>query len=248
MSGRSNDNIKCMLKLFELFFQHRLVLSLAETAEQCKMPEHQVKPILDKLTERGWLRQPIAKKDYYSYGMRLLPFARDEVLRSELIRQITPIMKQLSDDSRQSVMLNSLDGTKAICLQKISPKTTIHIMTGIGSEAPLHAGSSSRVLLAYAPDVIRRQVMQSPLKAYTPFTITSHSALNESLFEIRKTGFCRSIEEITPGAGSVSCAILDENNNILAAISIVGTRFACEQEGALWQALLFNAVRTLKLH
>lgn len=246
MSSIANENIKCTLKIFELFFQHRLVLTLSETAEQCKMTESQISPVLDKLAEKGWLQLTKDKKAYVC-GMKLLPFAKDEILRIELIRQITPIMKQLARDSHQSVTLHFLEGIKSICLQKINSKTTIHIATGIGSEAPLHAGSSSRVLLAYAPEIIRQQVMQAPLKAYTPFTITSHEVLNYSLFEIRKTGFCSSIEEITPGAGSTSCAVLDENNNILAALSIMGTRFSYEKDSVLWRALLFNAVKTLKL-
>lgn len=140
-----------------------------------------------------------------------------------------------------------LEGIKSVCIQKIDSKNSIHIATRIGGESPLHAGSSSRVLLAYAPEAVRVSVISSPLKRYTPFTITSPEELSKSLFEIRRTRCCSSIEEINPGAGSVSCAILDEGNNLLAALSIIGTRFACETEGALWKALLLEAVKKVKL-
>ena len=246
MAAAAGANIKYMSKVFELFFRYRLELSLPETAAQCRTTESQVKPILEKLAERGWLSFSKEKKTY-RYGMMLLPFTREEVIKAELVRQFTPVMKQLSEDCSQSVMLNFLEGIKSICIQKINPKNAIHIAARGGSESPLHAGSSSRVLLAYAPEAVRKEVMSSPLEKYTPFTITSPEELNDSLFEIRRTGCCCSIEERDPGAGAVSCAILDDSNNLLAGLSIIGTRFAYETEGALWKALLLEAVKKVKL-
>ncbi|MCC8178725.1 MAG: hypothetical protein LIO38_06390 [Cloacibacillus sp.] len=246
MSAATISNIKCMAKVFELFFRYRLELSLSETVVQCEASEAQIKPILEKLTKREWLLFSKTKKTY-RYGMKLLPFTREEILKAELVRQFTPIMKQLSIACNQSTMLHFLECIKSLCIQKIDSKNSIHIATRIGGESPLHAGSSSRVLLAYAPEAVRVSVMSSPLKRYTPFTITSPEELSKSLFEIRRTRCCSSIEEINPGAGSVSCAILDEGNNLLAALSIIGTRFACETEGALWKALLLEAVKKVKL-
>lgn len=246
MNTVTSSNIKYMSKIFELFFRYRLELSLSDTAVQCGISESQIKPILEKLTEREWLFFSKRKKTY-SYGMKLLPFTRENVLKAELVRQFTPIMRQLSTVCNQGTMLNFLEGVKSVCIQKINANNSIHIATRVGGESPLHAGSSSRVLLAYAPEAVRASILSSPLKKYTPFTITSPEELNKSLFEIRRTGCCCSVEEMNPGASSVSCAILDESNNILAALSIIGTRFAYEKEGPRWKALLLEAVKKVKL-
>ena len=237
--------INYMSTVFELFFRYKLELTLAETAARCKTTEEQVKPMLEKLSERGWLTFS-KNKMTYSYGMKLLPFTREERLKEELVRQVTPVMKQLSQDSGQCVMLNYLEGMKSICVQKVMPKNSIYIAARVGKDYPLHAGSSSRVLLAYAPEAVRAGVLSSRLKKYTPFTITDPEKLSDSLFEIRRTGYCCSTEEMDPGAGSVSCAILDESSNLLGVLTIIGTRFAFEKENMLWKALLFEAVKKIK--
>lgn len=246
MTKSAGASISYIGSVFELFFHYRLELSAGETATQCRAPEPQIEAVLEKLKERGWLRyNPTTGK--YQYGMRMLPFTREETLRLELVRQYTPVMKQLSEDCRQSVMLNVLDSMHSVCIHKIEPRNAIHIDARVGKDSPLHAGSSSRVLLAYAPEAVRNAVLSSQLERYTPFTIMSPEKLSESLFEIRRTGYASSSEERDPGAGAVSCAILDDSNNLLGCLSIIGTRFAYEKEGALWKALLFAAIRRMKL-
>ena len=68
MSAATISNIKCMAKVFELFFRYRLELSLSETVVQCEASEAQIKPILEKLTKREWLLFSKTKKTY-RYGM-----------------------------------------------------------------------------------------------------------------------------------------------------------------------------------
>lgn len=246
MATSAGASINYISRIFELFFHYRLELSAGETAAQCRAQESQIGAVLEKLKERGWLRySPATGK--YQYGMRMLPFTREETLRLELVRQYTPVMRQLSEDCKQSVMLNVLDGMHSVCIHKIGPKNAIRIDARIGKESPLHAGSSSRVLLAYAPEAVRNAVLSSQLERYTPFTITSPEKLSESLFEIRRTGCSCSSEENDPGAGAVSCAILDDSNNLLGCLSIIGTRFTYEKEGALWKALLLSTIRRMKL-
>ena len=242
----ATDVISVMSKIIELMYRYRLELPLRDLAEQCGAEEEDVLPVLSKLVGRGWLRYD-EKSKLYRHGLSLLAYTGEDRLRKELIHQCDHIMRKLSEECNQTVILNVLDGLHAICIHKIEPEKAVRIASRVGRESPLHAGCSGRILLAYAPEAVRKAVLAMPLIKYTPFTITSPEALNESLFEIRRAGYCSSVEEIDPGAGAISYAILDGSNNLIAGLSVIGTRFAYENEGLFWKAMLDKAVKEIRL-
>lgn len=235
-----NNDINTMLNVIELIYGQRLEMTSKQLAKQCNTEESLIFPILVKLTNRGWLCfDPVLK--LYKRGLGLLIFTKEERLRVELIRQSNHIIQMLSKECNQTVMLSAIDCFSAICIHKIEPKNAIYIKARVGRESPLHAGSSGRVLLAYAPDNLLEAVLSRPLKKFTPLTITSKKNLRKSLSEIKKIGYCYSIEEVDPGAAAISCPILNNSKNIIASLSVIGTRFAFEKEFLLWKEMLLLA-------
>lgn len=245
ISLRTNNNMIIMSTIIELTHRQRLEMTSEQLAEQCNTEESVLLPILVKLTDRGWVRyNPLSK--LYRHGLGLLIFTKEERLRRELIRQCNNIMQNLSKKCNQTLTLNVIEGLSSICIHKIEPKNAIHIAARVGRESPLHAGSSAKVLLAYAPEAIRETLLSHPLPKITPLTITSQKTLRESLVEIRSIGYSYSIEEVDPGAAAITFPILDKSDNIIASLSIIGTRFAYEKERSFWKEMLLKAVKDIK--
>lgn len=241
----ANNDIIIMSKIIKLIHRQHMEMTSQQIANQCGTGESIILPILTKLTNRGWLHyDPVLK--LYKHGLSLLIFTNEERLRGELIRQCGHIMKRLSIECNQTVMLNVIDGFSAICIHKIEPKNAVHIAARVGRESPLHAGSSGRVLLAYAPEAIMKTVLSRPLPQITPLTITSKEALCKSLSEIRSIGYCYSVEEVDPGAAAISSPILDNSDNIIASLSVIGTRFAYEKERSSWKEMLLKAIKEIR--
>ena len=81
--------------------------------------------------------------------------------------------------------------------------------------------SRSRLLLAFAPEHIQEQVLNSPLGQVTPSTITDPKRLALSLKKIRKSGYSEAISELGEDLVSVSAPIFDHGGSIVAALGVV---------------------------
>ena len=92
---------------------------------------------------------------------------------------------------------------------------------------PLHAGAASKVLLAFAPVVVREAVLTGPLPKVGPGTLTSRRALARELEAIREQGYAVSREETNEGAWGVAAPILGIGGVLLGSIGMVGPLVRC---------------------
>jgi DNA-binding IclR family transcriptional regulator len=136
-------------------------------------------------------------------------------------RAATIFMKQLMSHTQETVHLNIIDKTERLCIDSIESTQFLKGVMPIGSRSPLHAGASSKCLLAFSPkDLIEKYISQGSLAPITRDTITDPALLRQELTKIRVQGYATSIGERTPGLGSVSAPIRDYRGYALASISL----------------------------
>ena len=122
--------------------------------------------------------------------------------------------------------------------QAISPHE-VHMQVTLGSRHPLHAGASSKAILAgLSPEEVDRYLETHELTSLTPATITAVAQLQDELRRIRRRGFAVSVGERQPGAGSVAAMVVDANGEVWGSISLCGPRDrfdagVCEAHGEL---------------
>ena len=93
----------------------------------------------------------------------------------------------------------------------------------LGIAFPLHAGSSSKVILAFVSDEEQRDYLtHAPLERLTDGTIVEVGQLRDELASIRLKGYARSTGERQPDAGSVAAPILDRHSSPIGSISVCG--------------------------
>src|SRR3712207_9510328 len=63
----------------------------------------------------------------------------------------------------------------------------------------LHATSSGKVLLAHAPDAVRKDVLSRELQRFTPATTTDPESLRRDLDRIVEQGWGATVEEYEVG-------------------------------------------------
>lgn len=103
----------------------------------------------------------------------------------------------------------------------------------LGEPYPLHAGASSRALLAFQPDErIEAYLGGGDLVALTPQTVVGPDRLRADLAEIRARGWAQSEAERKEGAASVAAPVLDHTGHAVAVVSVCGPaeRFSTEVE------------------
>lgn len=133
-----------------------------------------------------------------------------------------PVLRRLQVQSGETATVSELVGVSRVYLDQVPSPQEIRMTVEVGRPFPLHAGASSRAILAFAPSDFRLQILDGPLEALTPKTIVDRGALEGSLSKIVETGAAVSFGERQPGAASVASPLLGPDGHAVGSLSVCG--------------------------
>jgi DNA-binding IclR family transcriptional regulator len=113
-----------------------------------------------------------------------------------------------------------------------------------GAHQPLHAGASSRILLAYQTEAfIKKWMAANRLPRFTPATICDESEMTAVLKKTRQQGYTTSDSEVDEGSLAIAAPILDANGKLVAGLSVAGpkTRLTGEIKPILIEDIVITA-------
>jgi DNA-binding IclR family transcriptional regulator len=157
-----------------------------------------------------------------------------------------PILHELVEATRETSTLSIRSGWTRVYIDQETPPTDIRMSVQLGHPYPLHAGSSSKALLAFLdPEEQEAYLATGPLERRTASTITDPETLREELRLVRERGYARSLGERQDDAASVAAPVLDHRGRPIAAVSVCGPlkRFEPKIDDAA--SALLDAVRRL---
>jgi DNA-binding IclR family transcriptional regulator len=212
------------------------VLTLAEISRAAALPLTTTHRIVGELVEWGALER--TSSGAFQVGLRLWQVA-SLAPRGLGLREIAlPFMEDLYVASHENVQLAVREGTEAVFLERLAGRRSVRVLTRVGDRFALHATGVGLVLLAYAPPEIQQEVLDAPLRAWTPYTITDPRQLRRALAEVRRTGLAVSDRQVTVDAVSVAAPIHGPQGDVVAALSLV------VRHGTLEPAALAAGVRS----
>jgi DNA-binding IclR family transcriptional regulator len=163
-----------------------------------------------------------------SRGYRLGPAAAAigaRALRDSQLRKVALApLRRLRAETGETTTLSARVPDGRVYLDQVESLHEIKMTVELGRRYPLHAGSSSRAILAFLASVEREKVIGGPLPALTPDTLVDPQALSDSLDEVRATGIAQSGGERQLGAASVAAPVFDLDGHPIGAISVCGPR------------------------
>src|SRR4051812_43878489 len=161
---------------------HR-TLTLTEIAERAGLARPTAHRLIAELTEWGALRRD--GQGRYVVGRRLWDLGLLAPVQTGLRETASPFLHALYGATLATVHLAVRDETAVLSLDTLRGHASVPIVSRVGSRLPLHATGVGKVLLAHAPDDVRRAVLSSPLPRLTPYTITQVAALERQLARAR---------------------------------------------------------------
>lgn len=211
-------------QIIELFTYEKPVLTFEEIWGRCRIPKSTLYRFLDNLTRKGLLKLNPATKEYRlgALFIRLGQIAQKGVAFLEVCY---PMMRRLSAEIGESVYLSVREGDQKVCVSSVEGRSApIKYAPTPGSVAPLHAGASGKVLLAFMPEEEMADLLQKgKLLSVTPKTITDRDELKLRLRQIRKNGYDYSEGELVAETWALAFPILDPGGCACASLTMAGT-------------------------
>ncbi len=215
---QSNSVIHRVLDILLLFEDGREKLSIDEIAQELDLPKSTAYRLVKELQERGFIDKT---HNDFQLGLNFLRLSRLALKNNRDIRLMAlPGMQRIAKAVRESVSLMRLINKRVVCIESIEGQYALRVSIEQGRTQLLHAGASSRILLAALPEDEWENYLEFPLENYTTTTISDFDQLRENLHRVRQDGYTVSKGEIDVGACALAVPLMNRRKEIIAALSI----------------------------
>lgn len=184
-------------------------LNTAQISRLCGLSRSAVARCLFTLERLGYVG---AQGGAYSLTPAVLPLARAFALGDPLAKSAQVVVDALRDRLGESSSLAMFDPRHAyqnvvyVCRAEAARIISVPLLTG--SALPSYCTSNGRVLLAtLPPDALGAYLAHAPFPARTTKTLTSASALDAEIAQVRAQGWASTDSELEPGLRSIAVPI-----------------------------------------
>ncbi len=181
------------------------------------------------LESRGFVEQ-LADRGKYRLGFGVVRLAGAAAAQLDIAQEGRPICEALAADLEETVNIAILDSDRAVNVSQVRGPAALSTHNWVGQGTPLHATSSGKVLLAHAPEAVRKALLSREMPRYTPSTITDPELLQQHLDGIVERGWGSTVEEYEVGLSAVAAPVRDADGSVIAALSVSGPSFRMDAE------------------
>jgi IclR family transcriptional regulator, acetate operon repressor len=216
---RSVQSVERALDLLEALATADGEVAITALANRTGLHVSTVHRLLATLLRRGYVRQNADTSRYYA-GAKLATLAEGRSRYGELRLRARPILRALTDATRETANLVVLDDTQAVYIETVPSPQVVRLFTAVGNRTPLHATGAGKALLAAMPGPRRDALLERlDLRSYTTRTVVDRAALRRTLEDVRERGFAIDDEEYDEGVRCVA-VVVGSPGSAVAALSI----------------------------
>ena len=234
----SLSGVERALDILQLFAQSESsTLGVTEISQALGLSKAVVYRVLSACCSKGFVE--IDETTHrYRLGVSSMYLGFAYVARLDLRAVAREAMQQLMEATNETATLSIRVGWTRVYLDQVVPNRDVKMTVQIGQPFQLHAGASSKAVLAFMPEAEREEYLaEHEHVRITDLTITDPGGLRRELEAIRIKGYAVSLGERDASAGSVAAPVFDREGLVGAVISVCGPverfRFEGEQVAVL---------------
>jgi IclR family acetate operon transcriptional repressor len=217
--------------ILRTFSTNQPYLALNEIVRATGLDAGTTRRILVTLRDEGLVHQD-PSSGRYSASTGLLDLARAVPESLTLTSLVERRLIQLAVDTQTTVYLSIPHGDEALCTARHNGGQAIEVRWwAVGETRPFDRGTAPRVLLAYKDEETRARLLDELEEG--------RGLLRQEVADIRANGVIVKHDEIATGLSAMAVPLLDDEGQILAAISSGGLtpRFVGAAQAELLAAL-----------
>ncbi len=206
-------------------------LGVTELSNELDLHKSTVHRLLVSL-KRGGLVERDPRTRRYRLGIRLVELGY-AVLNSRGLPQIAlPYLHYLADTVKEITFLSIRDGDRVIDVLQLPAPHMVQYINWLGSGS-LHSTSAGKIFLAHMGEAELESYLNEPLASYTANTMTDANQLRAEVAMVRERGYATNWEEQEQGVNAIAVPLRRGQNEVVAAIGVVGPSYRFTSQKAL---------------
>jgi IclR family acetate operon transcriptional repressor len=154
----------------------------------------------------------------YRLGPALIRLGHAAASRLDLRELARPHLERLVAETGETATLAVPGEREAVTIDFVRSPSSVQSVAEVGRPSVAYATATGKVMLAYGP----ARVPAGRLRAYTPRTIASRSALAEELGEVRRRGYATALGERELDLNAVAVPVHDARDALVAILGVQG--------------------------
>lgn len=201
---------------------------VTELSEHIGVPKSTVHNYLSTLLQEEYV---VKRGNAYEVGLKFLELGAYARHRQELFHNAKPEVDRLADETGELANLLVEEHGYGSYLYRTRGDQAVTVEAHMGTRVSLHTTALGKVLLAHLPDdTVGDIVERHGLEKATEQSIDSKAELEEELEEIRDRGVAFDDEERLNGLRCVAAPVLNEDDDVLGAVSVAGPTNRLQEE------------------
>jgi len=219
---QATETVDLSLRLLEHLALLRQPVGVSDLAREFDTSKTKVYRHLQTLARHGFVRQDAATRRYEA-GIKLFMLGERLRERFDILATARDEMARLRDRTEQAVTLTTLVEDQVVVLELFHGHSIVEFGTRPGTVLDLHASAHGNVALAFGPEDLMAHCLARPLKAWTPQTICSPSALQRAIAQVRARGWATAPNRVLQGVNGLAAPLFDHAGRYAGAVAIAGS-------------------------
>ena len=218
----ANETVGLSLRLLERLASLREPIGVSELAREFASSKATVYRHLQTLMLHGFVRQE-ATTMRYAAGIKLFILGERLRERFDVLAIARDDLARLRDETGQPATLSALVEHQVVILEVLQGHAIVNFGTQPGTVLDLHASAHGNVALAFGPEDLMEHCLAKPLKAWTPHTICSPSALQRAVVQVRARGWATAPNRVLQGVNGLAAPLFNHGGDYAGAVAIAGS-------------------------
>ncbi len=220
------------ISILNAFSINEAQLGVTELSHRLGLHKSTVHRLLASL-EKGGLVERDPRNRKYSLGIRLIELAGTMLNSRNVPQVVRPYLHYVADAVEELTYLAYLVRGEVLNVEQVPGPHLVQSVGWQGRRTPLHCTSAGKIFMAHMSEKQLERVFEAGLQRLTAKTITDPADLRYELERVREQGYATSFEELEEGTNALAVPISSPNDEVIAAIGVVGPSYRFTPERAM---------------
>ncbi|MBL0704546.1 IclR family transcriptional regulator [Sinomonas sp. JC656] len=207
--------------------------SLSEVARRAGFPLSTAHRLAAALVRDGYAAVDDVSRRY-SLGLQTFALASRVAHRHGFAGSALPVLRALADRTAESALMSVIDGHHQLYVHHVQGSHSVSVSGEPGRRGPLHCTSMGKVLVAFAPDAARKELVESlELTPYTSHTVVDREQFRDEIGRVADQGYAIADEEHEAGIRAIGVPVENPDGIAVAALSVAAPAYRVSREKLL---------------